>query len=401
MKENRHPRALRDRKGHLSPDADRLVAAALGLSNSGSRIEDRYWEAQLQVRIERLLEGGHPQSIYDALDRLNQTDAEAYGALIEAVEESSEAVSIEVDGARWEALLVAAPLIVWTRFRIPSGPVPGPAASALSAHWQAHVLAKNTRFAMIPYLYSIDQLPRDFAELRRLTRKLATAALGAQAPKVDLKSLPETADMLADSRFLLGVVAAPAGAPLFRWQETEPHDHAGRVQCLESWISQGRPNLEPLVAGCGFECLLPDAYHINLRESDRRVRPYAVRAGVHFLTHALRTEPGALRASIGAFGEGRVDEYRIGLALADSDEVAHGVVWPMLGAESETDDPSPLERIKETLRDVGVTDVRVWPDLAEPEFCEDCGTPLYPNEKGEIVHAELPDDSESEIAHFH
>ena len=81
MKETRHARTGRDRKAHLSADAERLVAAALGLANSGSRVEDRYWDAQLAQRIERLLDTGHPQSIHDALDRLNQTDGEAYGAL--------------------------------------------------------------------------------------------------------------------------------------------------------------------------------------------------------------------------------------------------------------------------------------------------------------------------------
>lgn len=400
MKEHRHARA-RERKSHLSPDAERLVAAALGLANSGSRLEDRFWEAQLSARLDRLLDSGHVQAVYDALDRLNQTDGEAYGALIEAVEESAEIVSIEADGARWDALLVAAPLVVWTRFRIPAGPIAPELAQTLSAHWQAHTLASQTRFRLVPYLYSIDQLPRDFGELRRLTRRLAQAAVAGQLPRLDLKALPETADMLADTRFLLGVAAAPAGRPVFRWQESDAGDHAGRVTCLEQWIAQARPNIEPLLPGCGFECLLPDAYHINMRESDRRVRPYSIRAGVHFLTHALNVEAREIQATIAPFGHDRPDEYRIGLSVRDSDEVAHGIVWPLLGAESEQDDPSPVEQVREVLREVGVAEVRVWHELSEPEFCEDCGVPLYPNGKGEIVHAEMPGDVEPESTHFH
>jgi len=401
MKESRHSRSLRDRKSHLNPDAERLVAAALGLSNSGSRAEDRFWEAALAARLERLLDGTHSQAVYDALDRLNQTDGEAYGALIEAVEDASESLVLEVDGQAWDCLLVSAPLIVWTRFKIPSGPLPAEAAQTLSAHWQSHVLAREARFRIVPYLYSIDQLPRDFAELRRLVRRLGTGAIGGSQPRMDLKSLPETAEMLADTRYVLGVVAVPRGKPAFRWQELEASDHAGRVQCLEQWISQGRPNLEPLLPGCGFECLLPDAYHINMRESDRRVRPYAIRAAVHFLTHQMAVKPQELSASIAAFGTERIDEYRIGLSCGDSEDVAQGVVWPLLGAESETDEPSPLETIRETLKEVGVTEVRVWPDLNEPEFCEDCGAPLYPDPKGDIVHAEMPDDTEPDASHFH
>lgn len=401
MKEHRHARA-RERKSHLAPDAEKLVSSALGLANSGSRLEDRFWEAQLSTRVDRLLDSGHVQSVYDALDRLDQTDGEAYGVLIEAVEESSETVPVELDGERWDALLVAAPLVVWTRFRIPSGPIPVEVAQTLSAHWQAHTLAGAARFRLLPYLYSIDQLPRDFGELRRLTRRLAQAAVSGQGPKLDLKALPETADMLADTRFLLGVVAAPAGKPLFRWQESESGEHASRVACLEQWIAQARPNIEPLLQGCGFECLLPDAYHINLRESDRRVRPNAIRAGVHYLSHALAIEPGEIRAVVAAFGEAQVDEYRIGLSVdPDGDEIAHGIVWPLFGAESEDDDPSPLERIREILRDAGVTEQRLWPDVNEPEYCEDCGAPLFPNENGEVVHAEMPGDVEPGSSHFH
>ena len=401
MKEPRHSRSLRERKSHLSPDAERLVATALGLANSGSRTEDRFWESALGARLARLLEGVNPQAVYDALDRLNQTDGEAYGALIEAVEDASEALTLEVDGQAWDCLLVSAPLVAWTRFRIPSGPVPAEAAAALSAHWQAHVLSRQARLCLSPFLYSIDQLPRDFSELRKTTRRLGALAVAGQPARRESKALPETAEMLADTRYLLGVVAVPRGQALFRWQEADAGDHASRVQCLEQWIAQARPNLEPLLPGCGFECLLPDAYHINMRESDRRVRPYAIRAAVHFLTHAMGVEPAQLRAAVAAFGTERVDEFRVGLSVEGSDEVAQGVVWPLLGAESEADEPSPLELLRDTLRDAGVTEIRVWPELNEPEYCEDCGVPLYPDMKGEIVHAEMPDDVEPETTHFH
>jgi hypothetical protein len=221
-------------------------------------------------------------------------------------------------------------------------------------------------------------------------------------PRLDLKSLPETAEMLADGRFLIAALAVPYEAPLFRWQLPEAGEHASRVTCLEQWIAQARPLIETLLPGCGFECLLPDGYHINLREADRRVRPYAIKAAVHFLTHALDLEPDVIRATVAPFGDDRPDEYRIGLSIGDEEDVAQGVVWPLLGAESEADEPSPLAQIRETLREAGVTDVRTWTDLADPEYCEDCGVPLYPNHAGEVVHAEMPEDSEpDEGTHFH
>lgn len=403
MKESRVARAGRDRKAHLSADGERLVAAALGLAHSGSRIEDRFWEQQLVERVARLLDSGHALSIQAALDRLDQTDSEAYGALIEAVETAAESMTLEQEGEPFEVLLITAPVVAWTRFRIPSGPISTEAADALAAHWQAHVLARDVRFRMVPALYSVDQLPRDFAELRRLTRRLGQAALSTTAgvPRNETRNLPETAEMLADGRFLVGVVVARPGAPLFRWQEMEPGDHASRIQSLEQWIAQARPWIEPMLPGCGFECLLPDGYHINLRETDRRIRGWAVKASVHFLTHALDVHPETIRATVAAFGTERADEYRIGLSIAEGEEVAHGVVWPLFGPESENEEPVPIEQIRLTLREAGVTEMRVWPELIEPEYCEDCGVPLFPSPNGEVVHAEMPEDASPEGGHFH
>ena len=34
-------------------------------------------------------------------------------------------------------------------------------------------------------------------------------------------------------------------------------------------------------------------------------------------------------------------------------------------------------------------------------FCEDCGAPLFANAEGEIVHAELPEEADTQAAHFH
>lgn len=413
MKESRAARSGRDRKAFLSPDAERLVAAALGLSNSGSRVEDRYWEHQLQARLDRLLEGGNAQTVEQALDRLQQTDQEAYGALVEAVEEVAEATQVMVRGEdgqekAWQILLVSAPLVCWTRFKIPAEAIAADRVKPLSDAWAATILAEGTRFALVPQLYSIDQLPSDFNQVRRFVRKLGAAAVNQTPMRFDLKDLPESADMLADVRFLIGVVAAPVGAPIFRWQQIDAREHPSRVSCLEDWVSRVRPLVDPLLAGCGFECLLPDAYHINLRESDRRVRPFAVRAGVHYLTHAFNREPSAIRAVVAGFGTQRVEEYRVSLCLdADGEQVAQGVVWPVLGPEhvqegqGEPEEASQLEQIRSLLRECGVTDIEHWDQISEPEFCEDCGAPLFPNAKGEVVHTEMPEEADPGTQHFH
>lgn len=402
MKESRQSRAPRERKSHLSADAERLVTCALGMANSGSRVEDRFWDRELAARLQRMLDNGHSQAIIEALERLNQTDPEAYGALIETVEENAESLVVEHAGRSWQVLLVVAPLVAWTRFTIPSGEIPVESRNALAALLREHVLAPDAHLYLTRVLYSMDQLPRDFAELRALTRRAGAVALNGKPEMPVPRNLPESAEMLADARYLLGAVAVPADEPAFRWQSVDLREQGGRVQVLERWIEHARPIVEQLVPGCGFECLLPDAYHINMRESDRRVRPYGIRAAVHYLTHALNIDAHQIRAIVAGFGHERIDEYRIGLSVdGTGEDIAHGVVWPLLGTESEDDEPAPIERIRECLRETGITDVREWSEVSEPEFCEDCGVPLYPNDRAEMVHAEMPNDVAPESVHFH
>ena len=244
----------------LTRDAERLIALAQGLGASGSRVEDRFWEAATATLATRLIENGNDMPLESALDHLWTKNLPAYDGLVEAVEAASESIVIERDGARWQALLVAAPVIAWSRYAIPSGAIGREDAQALAVQLQGHVLADGTRIALSPWLYSIDQLPQAYSELLKLTQRLGVTAVDGQAPKVDAAKLPETAQMLADTRFVIAAVAAPEGAAHFRWQQ-DTTGHAGRTQSAEQWIAQARPTLAKLMPGCVFECLLPDAYY--------------------------------------------------------------------------------------------------------------------------------------------
>src|SRR4051812_35097314 len=319
----------------LTRDAERLIALANGLNASGSLTEDRFWEGEMSAVIARLLENGNDAPIDGALDHLYQTNLGAYDTLIELAENESESAILASGGEDWQVLLVAAPIVAWSKYEIPSGTIDRAAADALRAQLQGHVLADATRVTLVPYLYSIDQLPRHFSELRKLTVKLGESALAKEAPRVDFARLPETAHLLADTRFLIASVAAPRNKPLFRWQE-DASGHAGRAGSLEQWIAQARPTISKLLPGCVYECLLPDAYYVNCRESDRRVRPFGIRAAVAFLENALKVRPAELQAVVAGFGEDRVDEYRIAFSAGEDGEVAHGVVWPLYGREDET-----------------------------------------------------------------
>lgn len=385
----------------ITPEAERLVSLALGLAASGSRAEDRFWEQQISQSVARLLDHGHENAVSTALDHLFQTHMAGYDSLMDLVEAEAETVTLEKDGEDWDVLLIAAPIVAWSKYSIPSGALPAQAAAALSTHLQAHVMAGATRFALLPYLYSIDQMPRQFAEVRKLAKKLGQAALNGTNPKLETAQYPETANLLADSRFLLAAVAVPAGQPLFRWQEVGQNGHASRATCLEQWIAQGRPNLTPALTGCVFECLLPEAYFVACREADRAVRPYSLRAASAFLENALRVPPAQLTAVVGGFGTERVDEYRIGFQQKGGEDVIYGVVWPLFGREDEGAAPGPLDEVRTQLKESGIEDVIELDALMTPEFCDDCGAPLFPDREGETQHAEMPEESEQPAAHFH
>jgi len=384
----------------LTRDAERLIALGLGLNASGSLTEDRFWESQMTAVVAKLLENGNDAPIDGALDHLYQTNLGAYDTLIELVESESESVTVARDGAQWQALLIAAPIVVWSKYAIPSGGIARDHADTLQVHLQAHVLAQGARVALVPYLYSIDQLPRHFSELRRMAAKLAESAVADEKPRMDLSRLPETAHLLADTRFIVACAAVPKGQAMFRWQE-DASGHAGRAGSLEQWIAQARPTISKLLPGCVFESLLPDAYYVNCRESDRRVRPFGIRAAVAFLENALKTKAPELKAVIAGFGEERVDEYRVGFCRDDEGEVAHGVVWPLYGREDENARPGPIDDVVAQLNECGVTEVRRLTGTFTPEYCEDCGAPLFANGEGEIVHAELPEEADTHTAHFH
>jgi hypothetical protein len=393
MKRQRSKSPLR-----LTRDAERLIALSTGLIASGSRAEDAYWDATISQTVEKLLHACNDNTLDMALDHTFQSNPAAHDALVELIEACAESLVIDVNGTRWRILLLAIPLVACSRYSVPSGPIPGEALAAIVPHLHGHVLASNARACVSPYLYSIDQMPRDFSSVHKLAQKLGESAISGSAPKLELTELPETAPMLADTRFLLAGIAIVEGQPLFRWQEEEK---VTRGDCLERWIAQCRPNLVRLMPGCAFECLLPDAYFASCRESDRRVRPYAVRAAAGFLEDTLKTSASQLRAIVAGVGVERVDEYRIAFTQIGKSEVVHGIVWPLYGREDDDAQPTPVAEVEEALKECKIGEVTRLSGLFAPEFCEDCGAPLFADADAEMVHPELPEEAEPTVAHYH
>jgi len=410
----------------LSADSHRLSALARALMDAGSRLEERAWERSLDALVRKLFKTGHQQTVDASLDFLFSTDQEAYDALIQSVEACTIECAIEHEGKLYDALLIAVPILAWTRFSIPSGPISSDMTLALGSHLYAHVLASDARLAMAPALYSIDQLPRTHADALTLTQRMSQAALSGTPLKAPAHP-PETAPFLADTRFLLAAAVVPAEGPVFKWQmsDSDTGQLPDRQTILRHWIAQAQPNIERLLPGCGVELLMPNAYYVACRNADTEIRPISIRAAVNYLTHTLGIEASALSAIVGAFGDdtpdARIDEYRISFTLRRQPEVLYGVVWPLYGQEEAEEDQTdglatrilqtgmpedtqaaePIDQIIAVLRACGIPDIKRHKERFAMEFCDDCGAPLFCDQEAELVHAEMPEDSEQAPSHLH
>jgi hypothetical protein len=375
----------------LSRDAERLAWLAQGLADSGSRLEDAWLEAEIGALIERLLRAGEEDALNQALDRLHETNARAYDELADLIEAGCE-VSRVGDTAR---LIIALPVLAWSRYAIPTRSVPKATLDALRAQLGAHVLGAEARAHFADYLFSPDQLPQGYAETRAFADELWNAAAAGKDLKVDTRRLTESQVFVSDVRYLLASVQVPVGRPVFRWNEAE----GGRPAALAAWREQGGPNFQNLLTGCAYELLLPDAYFAAWRQADRDTRPFALKAAVEYLKTLFNEPANRIRAVAAPYYEHWLEEWRVAFTLANSDDVVHGVTWPLLGHEDENADLGA--EIETLLKSTGIGEVRILDTRMPLEYCDDCGAPLFPNPDGENVHAELPEDMQGTPAQLH
>lgn len=382
------------RRGRASREADVLVEFAEGLAQSGSRAEDNFWEARLEKEIEALLKDADEGSLNAALDRLADRESRAYEELADAIEGRVEHAIVKTSDGERDVLLFAAPVLAWSRMPLPTRPIPAGVAKATSKALAEVVFAPNVDLTIANYFFSPDQLPETFCDTAGFRQHL-TKSLPDGVMKVDPASLKETAQFLADQRYIIGAVSVPRGEAIFRWQSGD----ALREQVLKDWLDVSQTVLTPLLPACAFESMLPRAYYVACRDADRSARPFSIRASVAFLATTLSVSPNLLTAVVGGCYNRQLEEYRIGFSVAEEEEIIHGVVWPLLGAEDEMSDVA--EDIENTLKESGLQRVTMLRQRLPMECCEDCGAPLYPNVDGELVHAELPDVVEEQSQHLH
>jgi hypothetical protein len=383
-------------QARISRDAERLAWLAQGLADSGSRVEDAYWEQEIRALAGKLLQGDHDEALNQALDRLYEVSSRAYDELADLVESMIEGGSVETPEGPRQLLLIAMPVLAWSHYAIPAGGLPAAVLANLKVQLAAHVLAAEVRVALADHLFSPDQLPHGYGETRAFAERLWRAVGQGRDEPVDGRRLEETGQYISDVRYLLAAVMVPPGRPVFRWNETD----GNRDGALAQWRAQAGPCLQPVLAGCSLELLLPDAYFAAWRRADREGRAFSLQASVAYLQAALAVPAQALRAVVAPYYDQRLMEWRVGFAQAgNAGEVVHGVVWPLLGAEDDAVDAG--NEIGGILKAAGVGEVILLDQRLPVEYCDDCGAPLFPTAEGESVHAEMPEPADSAPAHLH
>ncbi|EEO28086.1 DUF2863 family protein [Oxalobacter paraformigenes] len=401
----------------LTADSQRLVSLALEMFYASSFLESEFCRKKLDALVFRLLQAKKQSVLNDAIEYLFTTDMEAYNCLLEVAEALSESAVIERNGKRYHALLVAIPVLAWTRFSIASGTLAPELVESVADRFARLILADGVRFALAPGLYAVDQLPYSHVDVIAVTQGLIQSIV--QGSRFELASRQETVPFLADGRYLLASVMAVEGEPLFRWQAIP--DPAGfetvKEECLKLWQQEMTPIMAEVLPGCNVELLLPGGFFNTCRKADQAIRPSTIRAAVHYLVHALDTQPENLCAVVGGFGKDldgvQVEEYRIGFYRKDNEKIVYGIVWPVYGTEEVNgmNLPSRLEGhssassrkggkqlldIFQLLRELGVSYEKTAVERFAMEFCEDCGAPLFADTNGELVHAEMPEDAKKE-----
>ncbi|MDE2429204.1 MAG: DUF2863 family protein [Burkholderiales bacterium] len=406
-------RPIKKNRIKLAAEGQRIANLALAVAQSASRIEDLSWQARLDNLVSKSLKLHHQDILDSAAEHLFLSHPNAYEVLIETLESSSTSTHLDVDNQHYTCLLIAAPVLAWSRFEIASGPIPTEQLGALNAQLHAHLLADGCNAKLLPHLYSIDQLPRNHCEVYALMERNALALLKNNTQASEQQAA-QTIPFLADIRYVLAVLVVPVDAPIFKWQEIEaPFDCAqAKNDALNQWQLQTEATFKRLLPGCGIDLLLPEAYYTACREADIKIRPASIRSAVFYLTQTLGKEADQLSVIIAGFGDqqipGQVDEFRVSFSLKEAPEVVYGIVWPLYHADDQltsvnTDESGQLTgEIANILTECAVTDVQHLEDIFAMEFCDDCGAPLFADRESDLVHAEMPEDTPPPgTAHFH
>lgn len=402
----------------------RLVALAKEMFYASSYLESENIRQGLLEMV-----AGHVQ--HDRFGVLNaageylfNTDMDAYNCLLEVVEAYCESAVVEGDqGNQYQFLLVAIPIVATTQYTIPAGSLDTLVYNALRDGFAKTLLSEGARLCLAPELYTVDRMPVDPIAVYKLAQRFIDAIEKGKPCKLSY-SQAEVPSFMADARYLVAGVMVEVGNPLFSWQDvSHPMGmEARKDKALAQWQKLAEPLLAQVMPGCSLELLLPGGFFNTCRNTEQEIRPATLRAAVYYLWKKLQLMPEQLGAVVSGFGHDResnqVEEYRIGFYDVRNSKVVYGTVWPVFGVEelsgvhlpvlleshpaaSKGKGGSQLMEIFGILRNLNVTYKRSPVQRFVTEYCDDCGAPLFADTKGELVHAEMPEDLIEEEVSLH
>jgi hypothetical protein len=390
---NKNPSTIRHSRG--AAEVDELIHIATSLAVSCTLAEDRFWQDKLASLVSDILLDEDEETLNAALDTLSKADPQAWNELADIVEACTETHSIIIDKIEHQAIMFAVPLLAWSRFNIPTGPLGDARIHSLREHLSKHVFIEGVKLSLADFLFSPDQLPQGYCNTAKLSKLLANLTSSNGTLMCEQANNAEPSAFLTDTRYLLGAVAAPKGHAIFRWQEED----GSRKEILTQWQKQGLTSLQSLFTGCAMESLLPISYFAAWRESDRASRAYSLRASVSFLQLLLNVEAKQLTCVIAACHGRSLEECRVGFIRRNEEPMLHGVVWPLLDGEDEHTDC--ITEIEAILRESGINDIVVHEHSFPMDQCDDCGNPLFPNLDGDLLHTETPEPNDTPSPHLH
>lgn len=381
-----------------------ILAAALAFTNSESLYEENHWIRHIDKDLLKLLDRKKEREVELLMNELTTIDPESSALVFERLQYLSEFASFKHPGTGEpvDCLMVTAPILVWTRYNIPDVTLGEKELTHLIGGLKQYVFAPDVQVHCLPKLLSTFEMPLEFTRTRQWLQALANAALQGNGQNPKPEPYPKGLSLLADSRHLVMVAIAPQDSPVFRWISSPS---ITRTDVLLAWQQYAHTALAELFPGCQIEAVLPDAYHSSDASARENLRPIGIKASVDWLQAALNITPAQLRANIMRFGDDQYREFRIGYSRKGDPDVLFGTIWPTNFAsgfpEDENDDTSILEQVTNALNATGIRDIRVLPGLAPSEYCDDCGAAMLPNQDGDIVHPEMPDEAFDMPQHFH
>jgi hypothetical protein len=402
-----------NKKNKKSTDEQNLlIQASIALIESGTLLEEEYWRSVLSAEIAELIQSKQNQVLMDAAIFLLKEQIDAYSEFQNLIESHASNALLHEEDQAFDISLIAAPILVWGRFTIPSPTINPEHCKVLSNLFLEHITSPNAQVQVIPALFSLEQLPEAYSDIFELLNiGLITLNQGTTMPEPTLES-PITC--IADTRYLLAIVKTPRPSPLFSWQSMQmPFDPIKAKSDIENkWNTALAREIHEIMPGYALECLRPDGFFAAQRDSDQKIRPISIQAAIFYLSQSLDIDAKELRVVIADFSlkedPSKVGEYRISFLMEGAPEVIYGVSWNLYSEQDYFDAMAngetryPQGQIMETLHACGIEQIKHINNLFEPEYCDDCDAPLFANDDGELVHTEMPQEIDPpHNEHFH